>query len=625
VRDTDTAPPESAANANGRRKEADVKTKKTILYCRLSKDDGDSQESNSIQNQRRILGEYAEQNGFAPYEFAVDDGYTGTNYDRPGWQETIAGVEAGEVGAVIVKTLDRMGRNYLQTGMYREMFQERGVRLIAVSDGVDTFVRDDDFTPFREIMAEWYARDTSRKIKAVLHSKGRDGKPLTNKAPYGFVKDRNDKNAWRVDPEAAAVVRRIFALTIEGKGPYEIARLLHDEKVERPSRHLARNGMVNCPSWLGSDPYLWQGTTISAMLSRPEYAGHTANFRTSSVNFKAKKRRKNAREDWMVFPNTHEAIVTQETWDLAQKLRLTARRTDTTGEANPLTGLMFCADCGARMYNHRGKGSCDRYTCSTNFRGIQRYAPRCSGHHIATSAVRGIILDALRRTGGYAREHEDEFVELVREKSAVRQGETAQSHKRQIAKNEHRIAELEKIFRGLYEDKILGRLPPERFDEMTAGYERERADLMARNAGMQAEIDAWNEDGERAGKFIGLARRYARFEELTPAMINEFVDKIVVHESEWSERNGRDSRRGTRRQKVDVYLKYIGGFDAPDTRAAEEIEAERLAEEKLERARRSKREYSRRRKEKKRAAEATGEGQNTGAEKTTKGRPKPTA
>jgi len=314
--------------------------KLTILYCRLSRDDGDGViESNSISNQKNILIDYAERNGFVPYEIAVDDGYSGTNYNRPGWQELMAKVENDEVSTIIVKNLDRMGRNYLQTGMYREMFAERGVRLIAVNDGVDTANGEgDDFLPFREIMAEFYARDTSKKLKAVFGSKGKSGKPLTNKVPYGYIKDPNDKNKWLVDPEAAAVVRRIFALTISGIGPYEIARLFHSEKVERPSYYQAKNGIVNYPSWLKtSDPYQWCGGTIVAMLAHPEYAGHTVNFRSSSVNFKTKTRKKNAPEDWQIFPNTHEAIIPQETWDLAQKIRKTVKRTDSIGEANPLT------------------------------------------------------------------------------------------------------------------------------------------------------------------------------------------------------------------------------------------------------------------------------------------------
>ena len=421
---------ESAASDYGCRKEVNVnKQNQTILYSRLSRDDGEDSVSNSIKNQQHLLEEYAERNGLKPFSHIFNDGYTGTNWNRPGWMEIIEGIEAGRIQSIVVKNLDRMGRDYLRVGLYLEMFREKGVRLIAVGDGIDTAVGEDDLTPFRTIFAEWFARDTSRKIKTVLHSKGREGKPLTNKVPYGYVKDKNDINTWHIDPVAAEVVRRIYNLTIEGKGAYEIARMLHNDKVEKPLYYQAKNEIVVCPSALESDPYLWRGGTVTAILSRAEYAGHTVNFRSSSVNFKTKKRKQNAPEEWQIFHNTHDAIITQETWDLVQKLRQTIRRRDTTGEANPLTGLVFCSDCGARMYNHRGKNTDDHYTCSANTISYQHYSKQCSGHYISTKALQDIILDILRRTSCYVREHESEFVNRVREKSAVKQGETAKVYK----------------------------------------------------------------------------------------------------------------------------------------------------------------------------------------------------
>ena len=605
MRNQNAPPLTSAANNHGCRKEAEMNTQNlTILYSRLSRDDGDDSISNSILNQQKLLQEHAERNGMIPFVHVEDDGYTGTNWNRPGWKKIAEEIDAGRVRNLVVKNLDRLGRDYLRVGLLIEQFQEAGLRFIAVGDNIDTADGDDDFTPLRALFAEWYARDCSRKVKAVLHSKGRDGKPLTNKVPYGYVKDEFDINKWHIDPVAAEVVRRIFGMTVNGKGAYEIARILHDDKVERPSYHQAKNRIVVSPSSLEADPYLWRGTTVTGILSRPEYLGSVVNFRSSSVNFKTKKRKKNAPEEWQVFPNAHEAIVSQETWDLAQKLRQTVRRTDTSGEANPLTGLVFCSDCGSKMYNHRGKNTDDSYACSANSLGYQRYTKQCSGHYISTRALRDIVLDILKRTSGYVRSHEDEFIGLVREKTALRQGETAKSHKKRIAKNERRIAEIEKVFRGLYEDKILGRLTPERFDEMSAGYEREQAELKAQAAAMQSELDAYGADGERADKFIELVRRHTRFEELSNAMINEFIDKIIVHESVWSEKNEANGNKGTRTQKVEVFLKYIGAFDVPDMRSAEELEAERIAADKLERNRRSKREYERRRREKLRAAKA---------------------
>ncbi|MCL1821088.1 MAG: recombinase family protein [Oscillospiraceae bacterium] len=572
----------------------------TLLYARLSKDDGEDGVSNSINNQLNMLRDYAERNGFTPYIAVQDDGYSGTNFQRPGWQELVSRVESGEVSTIICKDSSRMARNYLQAGLYRQMFQEKGVRLICVNDGIDTFANDDDFTPFREILAEWYARDCSRKVRSVLQAKGRGGKPLSANPPYGFIKDPDDKNRWLIDPESAVVVKRIFNMTVDGKGPFEIARTLAAEKVERPSYYMGSRGYGNHQSSYNEElPYAWNSTTVATILTKPEYCGHTVNFKTRRENFKSKKTTQNPAEEWLIFENTHEPIVSQGTWDTVQKLRGTPRRIDHLGEANPLTGKLFCADCGAKMYNHRraaptvhkknGKtytenNPQDVYQCSTHKLTKYKSGEACSLHHILTSSVREIILDVLQKTGGYVREHEDKFVELVRAESAIRQGETAKTYHKQIAKNERRITELEKIFRSLYEDKALDRIDEERFAEMSAGYEREKADLKSQTAALQSELDAYNADSIRADKFIELVRKYTRFEVLTSAMINELVDKVIIHEGKWTEginpATGRG--KGTRHQKVEVFLKYVGVFDVPEVRTPEEIEAERAAAEKSE-------------------------------------------
>jgi DNA invertase Pin-like site-specific DNA recombinase len=548
------------------------------------------------------LTEYAERNGFTPHICLTDDGKSGTNYDRPGWQELMTMVDADEVGTIILKSLDRMGRNYLESGMLREVFADKGIRLIAVNDGIDTFDHEDDFTPFREIMSEYYARDTSRKIKSSLNTKGREGKPLSTKPPYGFYKDQKNKNLWLVDSEAAAVVRRVFDLTISGYGPFEICRILHDAKVERPSYYMTKRGYVNYSGALDAkDPYVWGSHSVTFMLSRPEYAGHTVNFRSVKPSYKSKKQIQISPEKWLIFPNTHEAIVPQETWDLAQKCREVVRRTDTVGEANPLTGLLYCHDCGKRLYNHRNVRKVSHYTCSGYTQGRQRFEDEhCSPHYVTVEAIHEILLDVIRKTSGYVREYEDDFVERVRQSSTLKQGETLRTHTRQIAKNEKRIAEIDKLFSNLYEDKVSGALTVERFALMTENFEREQAELREKNVALQAELDAFNSDSERADKFIAIVRKYTRFEELTAQMILEFVDKIVIHESVWSEQTEAERRKGTRSQQIDVYLKYIGDFNAPDTRTPEEIEAERIAEEKLERKRVQKRDSERRRREAKR-------------------------
>jgi len=605
---------QSAANNSDYRKGTDMKKQKqTILYARLSVDDGTDRESNSIQNQCIMLEEYAERNDLKPYVHINDDGYSGTGWDRPGWQKIIEEIKADNVSNLVVKNLDRMGRDYLRVGLYMEMFREKGVRLIAINDGIDTLLGEDDFTPFRAIMAEWYARDASKKIKAVMNSKGKSGKPLANIPPYGYVKDPEDKNKWLVDPEAAAIVTRIFNMTIDGMGPRNIATKLFEEKVERPSYYMAQRGIGRYKNTCDTEHlYAWNWSSVTQILGRIEYAGHTANFKGKTADFKNKKYVKNPREEWLIFENTHEAIVTQETWDLVQKLRQTKRRKSNLGEANPLTGLIYCADCNGKLFNHRRSTSSpirkrdggkeyyckpqNFYVCSTYKRTSAKYNKKCTPHVIQTGLVKQIILELLQETNGYIRENKDEFIELIREKTIIKKGETAKTHAKRISKNVNRIAELERIFRSLYEDKALGKISSDRFDEMSAGYEQEQEELKAQNLILQTELEAFNTDNSNIESFIELVNRFTHFDELTPAMINEFVDKIIVHEGEWSE--GRSSEtgrgRGTRTQKVEVFLKYVGSFNVPDKRTPEEIEAERIKQERIEHERKYKREYRRR-------------------------------
>jgi len=596
-----------AADAHGCRKEADMgKQALTILYERLSKDDGEDNVSNSIKNQMTMLEEYAERNGLIPYQHIQDDGYSGTNWERPGWQELIAKIENGEVKNLVVKDSSRIGRDYLRVGLYREMFHEKGVRLIAVSDGIDTLHGEDDFTPFREIMSEWYARDTSKKIKAAFRSKGMSGKPITGKPPYGFVKDPNDKYKWLVDPEAAAVVRRIFDMTIDGISSDEICRIFHKEKVERPSYYSASRGLINFDKALETDdPYLWRGNFIRDTLAKQEYLGHVVNFRYKKPSYKSKRVVETPPEEWHIAENVNEPIVDQKTWELVQEMRKTIKRTDTIGEANPLTGLVYCADCGSRMYNHRGKTQHNHYSYSNYNVGRQALKENhCTPHYIGTKIIREVLLHLIRGIMSYVREREAEFVEKVSEMHTVQKSETLKTHKKQIAKNTRRFTELDKLFVSLYEDKVSGALSAGRFAQMSARYEQEQADITAQNETLQSELDAFAADSKRADNFLKLVRKYTQVEELTPAIIYEFVDKIIVHEGTWSEATETQKRQGSRIHHVEVYLKYIGAFDVPDMRTPEEIEAERSAHEKLEHKRRIGREASRRYIEKKRAKKA---------------------
>jgi len=569
--------------------------KLTALYSRLSRDDELDGTSNSILNQRQILEDYAAKNGFANIRHFQDDGYSGSNFDRPGWKDLIVEVQAGNVGVCLVKDMSRVGRDYLQVGFYTEvLFRQKGVRFIAVSNGIDSAnIESSEFAPFLNIMSEWYAKDTSRKIKTVAHAKGNDGKPLSYSAIYGYMKSPNDKNVWLVDEYPATIVRRIFQMAMDGMGLNQIARQLSEEKVEKPSYYYAKNRMVGSkPSSRDlSEPYAWNDGTISAILSKPEYTGHTVNFRTYKESYKDKNFKWNPKENWKIFPNTHEAIIEQEVFDTVQRLRGTPRRVDSIGEGNPLTGLVFCADCGAKMYNSRqskeyyderrfGKvykhKTTDFYTCSANVLGQDRFKRVCSQHFIRTVVIRELVLDTIRDVSGYVRENESEFVAKIRETSIVKQTETAKSHRKQLAKNERRIMELDNLFRKVYEDNTAGKLSDERYEQLSGAYEQEQGELKHQNIGLQSELEAFNADSVKADRFIEIVKRYTEFGELTNAMLNEFVEKILVHEA--------DKTTGERVQQVEIHFNFIGNFYVPKEEiplTPEEIEKQEKRLQKL--------------------------------------------
>ena len=576
----------------------------TALYERLSRDDELAGDSNSIVTQKKMLEGYAAQQGFTNCVHYTDDGYSGGTFERPSWKQLISDIEDGKVGCVIAKDMSRIGRNYLQVGFYTEvMFREKGVRFIAIGNGVDSDVKDSgEFVPFLNIVNEWYLRDCSRKVKTALHVKGMDGKHhLTNEAIYGYKKGPDDRSKWVIDEEAAAVVRRIFQMTIEGMGPWNIARVLSEERSERPSYYLARRGLgVHKNNCNEERRYIWSGKTIAQILAKPEYKGQTVNFRTYKESYKDKKAKRTPKEDLTVFENTQEAIVDEKTWQLAQNVRRTVRRTDTLGAPNPLTGLMYCADCGAKMYNHRGikwqgsnvKGEpvCykrDQYTCSTYANSCLSADVRCSQHYIRTDAVRELILEAIRSVSTYAVENEAAFIEQVRSVSELRQAESVKALRQRIKREQKRIAELNGIIKKLYESYATDKITEKRFEMMSAEYEQEQAALEEAVAKEQTELDAFEADTVRVDQFMALAKKYTDFSELTTPMINEFVDKILVHKPDYS--------TGERVQEVEIFLKFIGKFKLPEP----DPTPEELAEQELARERRAKRaEYNKRYNEK---------------------------
>ncbi|SCH30334.1 DNA topoisomerase 3 [uncultured Ruminococcus sp.] len=540
-------------------------SKITALYERLSRDDDLAGDSNSIVNQKKMLEDYAKANGFTNCVHFTDDGWSGGSFDRPSWKRMIEGIGKGEIAAVLVKDLSRVGRDYLQVGFYTEvMFREKGVRFVAITNGVDSDKRESsEFAPFLNIMNEWYIRDCSRKITSVLRARGMSGKHTSNHCIYGYKKDPNDKDHWIIDEEAAEVVRRIYRMAIEGKGPYEIARILATEKVERPSYYLAQRGMGNHQSnYNAADPYTWRGGTVADILSKQEYMGHTVNFRTYKESYKDKRVKMTPKEDLVIFENTQEAIIDKETWERVQTLRKTIRRTDSIGKANPLTGLMFCADCGAKMYNHRGKAGNardwagrpngkkrpdrDEYNCSRYDLGNQHYDKYCTTHLIRTAVVNELLLEAIKGVCDYALNNEAEFMAQVCSASEDRQEKAARSIRQRKQRNEKRTDELTRLIRKLYEDNVSGRLSDTLFEQMLRDFEAELSDL-TEDTLLAAMETAGNKEFDSETEKKGLG---------TPATRASIIEKLVS--SGYAQRKGKQILPSTEgKELVKVMPEYL--------------------------------------------------------------------
>ena len=532
----------------------------TALYERLSRDDELQGESNSIKNQKQLLESYAHKNGYSPILHFTDDGVSGTTFEREGFQAMIAEVEAGNVGAVIVKDMSRFGRDYLKVGFYTEvMFKEKGVRFIAINNGIDSAnQQDSDFTPFLNIMNEWYARDASRKIQAVFKSRMQDGKRVSPSVPYGYLRSPEDKQKLIIDEEPAAVVRRIYQMVIEGKGVTAIADILTAEKVLIPSAYAKIHCPENDHSKGFTNPYLWSATAVSYILEKQEYMGHTVLGKTVSVSYKTKKRRKAEPDELMIFKNTHPAIVDEETWHLAQKLRKTVRKPSYDRPPHPLTGLVYCADCGSKM-THRQPSPTkkkkydadDAYIC-----GSYRQRTRdCTMHFIKTSVLWELILTAIREVSDYVRQDEKAFIDKVQQTSTVQMAETQREQKRRLAEATERNGELNTLIKKLYEGNATGKIPDKHFERLLSEYDSEQTALETEIEDLKAQIDSFNEDSAKADKFIAVVRRYTDFTELTTPMLNEFIEKVVVHEA--------TGGRTDRKQKIDVYFNFVGQVELP--------------------------------------------------------------
>ena len=557
----------------------------TALYERLSrddfgKDDDQQRESNSISNQKAMLEEFAARQGFTNIVHFTDDGISGTCFDRPGFLAMMKEVEAGNVEYLCIKDMSRMGRDYLKVGQIMEILRQRGVRLIAINDGVDSARGDDDFTPFRNIMNEYYARDTSRKIRSTFQSKGKSGKHLTGTVIYGYLWNEA-RDQWLVDPEAADVVKRIFAMTIEGYGPYQIASKLKEEKVLIPSAYLAQHGEGVNKNKTFKDVYGWGSSTICNILEKREYLGHTINFKTRK-HFKDKKSHYVPEDEWTIFENTHEAIIDQQTFDLVQKIRGNVRRyPDGWGEAAPLTGLLYCADCGGKMYVHRTNNGkrISQYTCS-QYSKVPVGKLCTTQHRINEDVVLSLVSEMLKAIAEYAKHDRAEFVRVVQEAQSSQQTAEVRKQRTRLATAKQRVSELEVLLCKIYEDNILGKLSDSRYATLDAQYEKEQSELTAEISVLEKAVKSYEKHEKDADRFIALIGKYENFDKLTIAMLNEFIEKILVHE-----RDRKGSIQTT--QEVEIYFNFVGRFVPPAfgevELTPEELEEIRKREERKDR------------------------------------------
>jgi len=531
-------------------------TKITPLYERLSRDDGDDKESNSISTQKSLLEQYAKNNGLPNPTHFTDDGISGTRFDRPGFMAMMAEVEAGNVECIVIKDMSRLGRDYLKVGQIMEMLRQRGIRLIAVNDGIDTEKGEDDFLPFRNIMHEWYARDTSKKIKSTFKTKGMSGKHCTGTVHYGYLWDEKREN-WIVDEEAAEVVQSIFRMTMEGYGPYQIACMLTEKKIEIPSVHLARHGEGVNKNKTVKDPCGWGSSTVVHILKKREYLGHTVNFKTRK-HFKDKKSRYVDESEWTIFENTHEPLIDQETFDNVQRIRSNVRRyPDGWGEAHPLTGLMYCADCGGKMYVHRTNNGkrIAQYTCS-QYSKVPVGVLCGTQHRINAEVVLTLIADMLKAIAEYSKNDRAEFIKAVQDAQETQRSSDIAKKKKRLVMAQKRAAELEKLICKIYEDSVLGKLPEARYAALDEQYAKEQGALYEEIKGIKTAIDGYEQSRKSADKFIALVEKYENFDTMTTTMLNEFVEKILVHE-----RDRKGSIETT--QEVEIFFNFVGRYIPP--------------------------------------------------------------
>ena len=547
----------------------------TALYSRLSHDDGVEGESNSISHQKAMLDEYARHNHFYNTRHFVDDGWSGVRWDRPSFTEMMDLVNEGKVGTIIVKDMSRLGRDYLQVGMYTDIvFPDNDVRFIAIKDNVDSENRSqsNDFTAILNLFNEFHARDTAKKVRDAMAQRGNSGKYLCNIPPYGYLKHPQDKEKWIVDEEAAKVIQRIYDLCVAGKGAAQIARILWKEKVPTPSIHMREMG-INTPHKASDDPYRWEDCTVEGILTRMEYLGIMANFKHCKKSYKKKRSYRNAPENWVIFEGAHPAIIEKAQWDRVQELCKHKRRLTKSGKSGLFSGLLYCADCHAKLYFATCKSyssNQDNYICS-NYKSAMG---ACTAHFIREEVLRDIVLEHIQRALRYVQQFESGFVRIKYEQSFEDRRRELAEMKRELVKSKRRLEELDTLFKRIYEDHVIGKLSDERFQALSDDYESEHRQLKADVAVMEADIAKGEAIAADFQMFLSLVRKHTEITELTPTVLNEFIQRIEVHAP--------DKSSGKRVQQIDIYYNAVGVIDIPTDEELEVMRSEHLAQKQQE-------------------------------------------
>ncbi len=545
------------------KKQTEKKEKITALYCRLSQDDGREGESNSISNQKEILLQYAKQHGFLHPEFFIDDGVSGTTFMRPDFQRMQKMAENGEIATIIVKDLSRFGRNYLEVGKYLEItYPTLGIRFIAIQENVDTMNNTGtEMMPFNNIFNEWYAAQTSKKIRAVQKAKADNGERVSSTVPYGYKKDKDNPKQWVIDEPAAEVVRYIYKLCLEGLGPTQIAKRLRAEKILCPTAYFESVGKATANK-TPSDPYRWCGDTTKRIIDNRQYTGCTINFKSSMISYKIHKRLPNDESEWQIIPNTQEAIIDETTWERVQELRKNRRRNTATGRESIFSGLVYCADCGSKLYFCASKSITEKqefYRCAA----YKENTGTCSIHYIRDIVLRQLVLETIQRVAEFVQGFEPVFVYLFAKKNAEGREKNIRAMKLKAEQSKKRIVELDKLIERIYTDNVMGKISDERFAIMSANFEAEQKELRESLSNLeQSIIDAETEKVDMK-RFLETIRECTDLKELTPAIVNTLIKRIEVHNSIVVD--------GVKRVPIDIHFTAVGLISLPDEKELLEL------------------------------------------------------